>query len=184
VRAGLRASVIVVGIAMAACGESTATPSESPEINGGTGITASLVLSGALQGEVSIDDDGSSLDIGRMGCTQPDLSGEVAFGILFQGHLPGQPASSVEINIAQTQSTQNVANPHLHITFPDAANVADIDIEQNGSAWNTARYGTLSINLSGTTETGAVNAEVSQGTGAADVATEVGISGSWSCTIT
>jgi hypothetical protein len=172
-------------MAMAGCsGASTASPPASPDINGGTGITASLVLSGALQGAVSIDDDGSSLDLGRMGCTQPDLSGEVAFGILFQGHLPGQAASSVEINIAQTQSTANVANPHIHITFPDPANVADIDIEQNGFAWNTATYGTLSINLSGTTETGAVNAEVSQGTGTAGVAADVGISGSWSCTIT
>jgi hypothetical protein len=167
---------------MVACsGSPSDTPSTGNE-NVGPGITSTLVLSGALQGAVSVDNDGSSLDTGQIGCTQPDLSGEVPFGFIFQGHLPGQPIAGLEVSIAQTQSASNVADPHIKVTFPNPANAADILIADNGYQWNTATYGTLTIDLSGTTETGTVNAEVSSGPGATGAATQVGISGSWHCT--
>jgi hypothetical protein len=180
----IKAWLAALGLAatMVACsGSPSDTPSTGNE-NVGPGITSTLVLTGALQGAVSIDNDGSSLDTGQIGCTQPDLSGEVPFGFILQGHLPGQPVASLEVNIAQTQSTSNVADPHIKVTFPNAANAADILIADNGFQWNTATFGTLTIDLSGTIETGTVNAEVTTGSGATGAANEVGISGSWRCT--
>jgi hypothetical protein len=141
-------------------------------------------MSGALQGAVTVDSDGSSLDASRMGCTQPDISGEIPFGILFLGHLPGQAASSLQVSIAQTQSAANVANPHISVTFPDTTNAMDIDLQQGGIKWSTATSGTLTIDLSGTTETGTVDAEISGGATVPGPVTTLHITATWSCTIT
>jgi hypothetical protein len=165
-----------------ACGSTSVANTAHPVNN--LGITASLTMSGALLGAVTVDNDGSSLDAGRMGCTQPDISGEIPFGILFLGHLPGQAASTLQVSIAQTQSSANVANPHIKVTFPDAAEATDVDVQQGGVEWGTATSGTLSIDLSGTTETGTVDAEISGGASVPGPVTTLHISGTWSCTIT
>ncbi|MGD0194469.1 MAG: hypothetical protein ABSC35_06375 [Candidatus Dormibacteria bacterium] len=176
--------------AIAACGSSSGSgpasnsgssnSGSSSGASGGSGVTESLTLSGALQGEVTYDNGASSLGLGRAGCTKPDLSSGEPFGILFLGHLPGQADASLEINIAQSASAANVASPHVSLTFPDAADSVDINVAQGSGKWGYTASGTLSINLSGATETGAVDADV-QGSSASGATTQIHVAGNWSC---
>jgi hypothetical protein len=169
--------------AIAACGSSSGSgpasnsgssnSGSSSGASGGSGVTESLTLSGALHGA-------SSLGLGRAGCTKPDLSSGEPFGILFLGHLPGQADASLEINIAQSASAANVASPHVSLTFPDAADSVDINVAQGSGKWGYTASGTLSINLSGATETGAVDADV-QGSSASGATTQIHVAGNWSC---
>jgi hypothetical protein len=181
-RLALRAAALVTLAVLAGCG--SASPANTAHTDTQLGITASLALSGAVQGTVTVDNDGSSLDAGRMGCTQPDISGEVPFGILFLGHVTGQAAASLEVSITQTQSTANSANPNIDVTFPDPTDTTEIDLQQGGIEWDTATSGTVSIHLDGTTETGTVDAQVTGGATVPGPVTTVHISGTWSCTIT
>jgi hypothetical protein len=70
------------------------------------------------------------------------------------------------------------------VTSPDAANATDIDVQHDGVEWNKATSGTMSIDLSGTTETCAVDAEITGGADAPGLVTTLHVSGTWSCTIT
>jgi hypothetical protein len=182
-------ATLTLTAAIAACGGSSGS---GPASNGGGsntgssggssggGITESLTLSGAVQGQVAYDNNGNSLGLGRAGCTKPNLSSEEPFGILFLGHLPGQAGASLEVNIAQSASAANVANPHVSLTFPNVTNSVDINVDQGTSQWGNTLSGTLTINLSGQTETGAVDANV-QGGSSSGSTTQIHVAGNWSC---
>jgi hypothetical protein len=188
--ARLWVATLTLTAAIAACGSSSGSGpatnggssnnGSSSGASGGSGVTESLTLSGALQGQVTYDNGGSSLGLARAGCTKPDLSSGQPFGILFLGHLPGQADASLEVNIAQSASAANVASPHVSLTYPDAADSVDINISQGSGKWGYTMSGTLSINVSGGTETGAVDADV-QGSSASGSSTQIHVAGNWSC---
>jgi hypothetical protein len=177
----LAATIIALAV-LAGCDSASPVITGHPDTD--IGITASLALSGALEGTVTVDNDGSSLDSGRMGCTQPDISGEVPFGILFLGHLAGQAAGSLEVSITQTQSAANSADPNISVTFPDPTHATTVDLQQGGIDWGSATSGTVSMHLDGTTETGTVDAQITGGATVPGPVTTVHLSGTWSCTIT
>jgi hypothetical protein len=186
-----RVGLAVAGIAIVAgCGSSSSSTASagnnSSAGGGGAGNGSSpniaLTLSGALQGSVVYDDDASSLGLGHQGCSKADIGGNFPFGIIFRGHVAGGSPASILFNIGQAAPSSSAGlSSSVSVSLPfNGQPLTYVDIEQGNSKWQAAAAGTLSMTLSGNTETGQIDADVSAGGSNQGLH----VKGTWNCQLT